>query len=167
MKTQQQIPAGLTITELSRHIDYSGERPQFRFQLQLTGPGGSAVFPYFGGILAFLNRDNAAFRHIAKNNSAIQAVLAGKRLTDSAKEKKCLETIFRFSKPDGLGLLSALVMDSEALECGFEEWCDNLGMNQDSRKDLALYEQCRAQSREFRRVVGDKMDEIRAAVEDY
>jgi hypothetical protein len=168
MKTKAKtLPQGISVTELSRWIDQSGERPRFCFQLELTGPGGSAVFPYSGGIMAFTDKVKLRFVMKMSNCPYLDDVVAGRRLKDRGVEKKALETLLGCSKPDPLGLLYSLVMDSSAADTSFEDWASEYGYDTDSRKALEIFQQCQDQTRKFRRVVGPLREKIETLVQDY
>jgi hypothetical protein len=179
--TAPNIPAAITGEVLSRHIDWSDkERPQITFQIQLSGPGGKEVFKYSGGLLAFMT--DATRKSISgpfwKNDKipvqrALQAITGchGK-VRFSPEDKKDPATLaagFLLSNavPELPGLLHCLTMDASALDVDFEEWAADLGYNPDSRKDHALYEECRSQSRRFKKCVGEHFDAIAEALQDY
>jgi hypothetical protein len=173
MKTEAKtLPQGISVTELSRWIDQSGERPQFCFQLELTGPGGSAVFPYSGGIMAFADKAKLQLAKLRARNSGesdrpLELVMQGKQLVDRKIERRALQAILDCSKPDPLGLLYCLVMDSSAADTSFEDWASEYGYDTDSRKALEIFQQCQDQTRKFRRVVGPLREKIETLVQDY
>lgn len=179
--TTPTLPAAISAEILSRHIDWSDkERPQIAFQIQLSGPGGKEVFKYSGGLLAFMT--DATRQQISgpvwKNDMlptqrALQAITSCRGKVGFSPEDKrdpatlAVEFLLRHAKPELPGLLACLVMDSSCLESDFEEWASDLGFNPDSRKDLALYEECRSQSRRFKKCVGEHFDAIAEALQDY
>lgn len=64
--------------------------------------------------------------------------------------------------PTAEGLIYCLIMDAEALDYPFGEWCDNFGYNSDSIKDRKTYDACQENGFKLRRVLGqDKIDKLR------
>ncbi len=56
-------------------------------------------------------------------------------------------------QPIAADVLYCLVLDADAIDCvTFEEWADNYGYDTDSRKAEDIYNECRKQSREMRKV---------------
>ena len=51
-------------------------------------------------------------------------------------------------------ILSCIVSDASLGDAGFEEFCDNLGMDTDSRKALASYLECQEQGAKLRTLLG-------------
>ena len=68
--------------------------------------------------------------------------------------------------PDPLTVLQCMVLDTDCGNMPFEEFCSDLGYDSDSRKALALWDQCHEQGEKFRCVAGDCMDEIRKLTAD-
>lgn len=60
-------------------------------------------------------------------------------------------------------LLYSLVLDADACDNSFEEWCSNLGYDSDSRKAFATYEACKANGK---KLIGLGVD-IAAAQEKF
>ena len=63
-------------------------------------------------------------------------------------------------------VLYALIMDAEALDYTFEDWCSNCGYDTDSRKAFATYEACKANGEKLKRIVGD-VGAAREKFQDY
>lgn len=71
-------------------------------------------------------------------------------------------------KPEAASVLHSLLMDAQGAEEPFDYWCDEYGYNQDSRKVLAIYEDCCA----IRRLINsffssEEREQLRAMLEDY
>lgn len=62
---------------------------------------------------------------------------------DKAKDKVLLENKY----PDLDSVLDCIVSDSDCLDYGFDDWCDNLGYDSDSRKAEKIYNNCIEQSK--------------------
>jgi hypothetical protein len=59
-------------------------------------------------------------------------------------------------------------MDSEAYARGFEEWADNFGLDQDSRKAEAMYNECAAIGRALAAGLSPaEIDRLREVFQDY
>ena len=52
-------------------------------------------------------------------------------------------------KPQIAGLVYSIIMDSQASNMSFAQWCDEFGMDTDSRKALATYEACQIGADKF------------------
>lgn len=59
------------------------------------------------------------------------------------------------SKPKLNQVLESLIMERDALEYSFEDWCANLGYDNDSIKAKNTYELCQKQTIEFKKFLGD------------
>jgi len=70
-----------------------------------------------------------------------------------ADHKKAVERLEVENKyPDIFGALNCFVSDSDCLEYDFEEWCDNLGFDSDSRKAEKTYKACISQTKGFKKL---------------
>ena len=66
--------------------------------------------------------------------------------------------------PDLLSLLNCLVMDSDCLNYTFDDWCDDLGYDQDSIKAKQAYDICIKQAIECKSLFD--IEEVRQYLED-
>lgn len=69
-------------------------------------------------------------------------------------------------KPTLDDVLYCLVSDAEAGEMSFDEWCDNFGYDNDSRKALAMYLQCQENAKKIKRA-GINIESERERLQDY
>lgn len=70
--------------------------------------------------------------------------------------------------PDSTNVLYSLVIDSDAFEYSFEEWCSNFGYDTDSRKAESMYNTCLEISRQLIRAIGtDGLKKLQEAFQDY
>lgn len=144
---------------VSSYIDRADpERPQFTYQIELTGPGGSHIFTYSGGVQAFLDHDQIK-RHtkvfLGGVNNNLSHFLNGRRFVDRKENEKCEDLLFKCSRPTLPGLLYCLALDAEGCkEKGFEEWAEDYGFDTDSRSAERTYHACIEQSRHFRKLMG-------------
>jgi hypothetical protein len=59
-------------------------------------------------------------------------------------------------------VISSIVMDAGSAEDTFEDWCDNLGFDSDSRKALETYMKCQEARSKFLKVFGSEfLEEVR------
>lgn len=63
-------------------------------------------------------------------------------------------------------VLHCLVMDSEASNMSFADWCSVFGYDTDSRKALATYESCQISGDKLRKI-GINTEKAREAFQDY
>jgi hypothetical protein len=71
-------------------------------------------------------------------------------------------------RPHAAGVLHSLLLDADAAEQSFASWCSELGYDTDSRKALATYEACQANSDKLCRVFDRVAREaLREALQDY
>lgn len=69
--------------------------------------------------------------------------------------------------PHPTGVLASVVLD-DTRGADFDSWCADLGMSTDSRKALAIYEQCQRQTRAAREFFGPTVfARIAEILEDY
>ena len=64
------------------------------------------------------------------------------------------------AKTTTVSLLECLQMDARCIDDGqtFEEWCADLGFNDDSISHLKIYRQCVKQTRDLKRLLGDDFE---------
>jgi hypothetical protein len=70
-------------------------------------------------------------------------------------------------EPELKSVLSSLVSDWNCGKDDFEDFCSNLGYDQDSRKAESTWKACRASGTKLEKLFGDKLELIESAVEDY
>lgn len=65
-------------------------------------------------------------------------------------------------------VLYCLILDGDAADATFEEWCDDHGYDSDSRKVLATYETCRDVGHKLQRMfTSAELAELRELFQDY
>lgn len=67
------------------------------------------------------------------------------------------------SEPTAANVLGCLLSDAISADESFEEWCDNLGFDTDSRKAERTYKVVQAQSEKLKRLLGDDFDRFSQA----
>lgn len=69
--------------------------------------------------------------------------------------------------PTAGDVLACLLSDAQAVHETFESWCSDLGLDSDSRKALATYEQCRATRTQLEYLLGKDYDSFEIAARDH
>lgn len=65
-------------------------------------------------------------------------------------------------------VLYSLIMDSDALNMDFESWCDMLGYNVDSRKDLKIYNLCIKNGQKLYSLFdNEEIEQFKQLLQDY
>ncbi len=71
-------------------------------------------------------------------------------------------------EPDSVGVIYSLIMDADAIDYQFTDWCDNYGYDSDSRKAEAIYKTCLEHAIAIRSALGEAgLSELREAFQDY
>jgi hypothetical protein len=70
--------------------------------------------------------------------------------------------------PCAADVLHSLILDSSATDMSFNDWCKELGFNNDSIKDLTTYQDCCKEGEELRKVFSRAtMAEMALTLQDY
>ena len=69
--------------------------------------------------------------------------------------------------PTVADVLSCLLLDARYGAGTFDDYCAEIGADNDSRKEYALWEQCRETETELRSFLGDDYEAFETALEDY
>lgn len=70
--------------------------------------------------------------------------------------------------PKAADVLYSLLLDSEACNESFNDWCDNFGYSNDSLKAINTYQQCCKIGEDMRKVFSpDQMATLRELLQDY
>ncbi len=70
--------------------------------------------------------------------------------------------------PKAAGVFYCLLMDGEALDQSFSDWCACYGYDEDSRKAESIYFQCCETGKNIRKCFSrDAIQELRDALQDY
>ena len=71
-------------------------------------------------------------------------------------------------QPPIAGVLYSLILDGSACHESFASWCDNFGLDTDSRKALKIYEQCQEGFDKLRKVFTTaQIEHITGLLENY
>ena len=172
MELQQAIAdLGFEVSFVHVPTEYEGFESKLRFigTVTLSAFGGHrrliGGFPYFMGIYhvpAFVNRTNARTGFI--NMESAPKIQHELRTGKTYKNGKWVD----ITPPNVADFLHCLLLDGEADNMTFEDWCDNYGYDTDSRKALAMYEECREIGMIFRTSIHrDILDELKTLLADY
>ena len=69
-------------------------------------------------------------------------------------------------EPSTFDVLHCLISDANCVADGFEWFCDSLGYNKDSIKDMRLYKACVANRNKLQRFLGDEFNNLLGLEED-
>ena len=72
-----------------------------------------------------------------------------------------------FPDPDPVSVLHSLLLDGEAANYSFSEWCDDYGMNSDSIKARDMWMQCVEHGHAIRAMLGERFDEALDIIGQY
>ncbi len=65
-------------------------------------------------------------------------------------------------------VLHSLALDSEAIEMSFNDWCDNLGYDNDSMKAFGMYQACCESAKKLNLIyTREEIKQIKEALQDY
>lgn len=78
----------------------------------------------------------------------------GRRLTTS------FWTGSAHGEPTAAGVLACLLSDGGAVDETFDEWCANLGYDEDSRKALKTFKACQRAGKNVRKLLGDDYEDF-------
>lgn len=71
-------------------------------------------------------------------------------------------------EPSIFGVLSSLILDYDCGGLSFEDFCSDLGYDEDSREDYKLWEQCKVLREEVGNVLSkDVIDNLYDIIQDY
>jgi hypothetical protein len=102
-------------------------------------------------------------RHISQGGVQI------KKNTGDHDVRAYVAMIGKYNRPDPAGFLYCMISD---MDCGeyssFQDFCDNLGYDNDSIKALETYQACQQGARKFRQVVTTaEVEKLREVLQDY
>ena len=120
------------------------------------------LFDYYTGFAHRVSTDKGSTRHDANAYDRIKNL----NLKDTADN---LALLLKRSKPTPPTLddvLHCLVMDAEAASMTFQDWCGNLGYDEDSRKALSIYHECQETYNKLVQA-GIDIDVERERLQDY
>lgn len=109
------------------------------------------------------------YKKVKKGNNFEGRFLFSSKLKKSTLESKgfvhCGDSVW-IKPPTIKDVMYSLVMDSDAIEYSFSEWCDNLGYDNDSIKAKAIYEAC---TENFKKVyrLGIDLQKAQEYFQDY
>lgn len=66
----------------------------------------------------------------------------------------------RAGEPDAKSVTDCLISDTYLGQGSFEDFCDDLGLDQDSRKAYSMWQACQKQGERVRRFLGADFDDV-------
>jgi hypothetical protein len=92
----------------------------------------------------------------------------GLRAKTPIRPWQTLEGLKRPVTPTAAAMLHCLVLDSVALNMGFDEWCSDFGYSSDSIKASKIFEACRDNSRKLARIFNsEQLEKLSELLQDY
>jgi hypothetical protein len=86
----------------------------------------------------------------------------------SVAYKKAVAANTKPDKPHAASVLHSLVLDAEAVNMSFTDWCDDYGYDSDSIKALSTYQECCKTGEAMRKMfTREQMEQLREALQDY
>lgn len=165
-QTLESLELGLTakITLQGTRSQFEDNSPMLHFSAAFTNAKGHCeVFDYFVGLgnLDWSSKKvptwaSCITRGFSENELHIVEMgtkrwqVKDKSLLASAAFKVAKVTAYT---PDPVHILHRLAMEADAQEMSFEDWCDNLGYEQDSRKAEQTYNACRSEYLRLRKLI--------------
>ena len=71
-------------------------------------------------------------------------------------------------KPSNSDIIYFLLLDSEASDYSFSDWCDNFGFDSDSISAFNIYQQCENIAKQLKKVFSrEQIKAMREALQDY
>lgn len=75
---------------------------------------------------------------------------------------------YRAKAPDAASVIHSLLLDSDAAEMSFQNWCDNYGYDSDSISAFNTYQACEKIAQDLNKVFKrSELEELRAMLEDF
>lgn len=159
------LPNNLSVRVVAKWLE--GDQIKMRLELSNADNRESRIFDYSGGILAFMPKNEAIANRIRSLlNSRVNPKLK-RCLEDEWNIQRGREMALQYAKPDPVGVLHSLIRDAECGDMAFEDFCAELGYNEDSRNDYGIWQACRETSRWLKPLLGTQFAEIQELVQDY
>lgn len=174
--TKPLIPENIKVNVLSRWIDWSDvKNPRFKYIVEVVNGSERMTTEYSGGVLAFVDRDkiknyftlvNLGIKNIVLN------IMKGTKYQYFPTDKndqatQAINFLFQHSNPKAEDVFYSLLLDNDGGEMSFKEFCDTFGYDNDSIKAEKVWRACRANSEDFKRVVGKDINVLTEIFKDY
>jgi len=155
-----------------------GEKFHFRLKLRNTETGTEMTTPYSGGCLAFMPDKQTAGTIAGREDwngqidtvrNALSRMFGPSQYRDKPKmtREQALAWMEIHAAPDLPGVLNSLLLDSDAGQQSFRDFCSDFSYDEDSRSAYNTWEQCADMAGEFRRFAGEHLGTLRDALQDY
>ena len=71
-------------------------------------------------------------------------------------------------RPTNADIMHSLLLDADAADQAFNEWCDNYGYDNDSMKAFKMYQACCEEAVNLRKTfTREQLEAMREALQDY
>ena len=163
---------GVTYTATFQPKPQAGEKhPQLHWLITLSKGKQTLSVPYSQGIGHVVGYKHRAIRTLydeEQHRQFVKTCETGK-LYKSAYSAGCDLHSGTQPAPKLEEVLYCLVSDASVLDhSSYEEWAQELGYDEDSRKGEATYRECLKQSLGLRKLIGEKaIEALREAYQDY
>jgi hypothetical protein len=161
MSTNDQIMSTLTSAGITFNITSKGvglKRDDWEcdgWMIELSHKNNTEYFDYFTGIGHRVVP--CLYKHSIMREYKGSSMLASK-----------LAAYAKPVKPEILGVLHSTIIDSEALNSSFSDWCDNFGYDTDSLKALNIYQACTENAKKIKKIINNAtMETIKELLQDY
>jgi len=109
--------------------------------------------------------EQSSIRHAIKTNKLIglkhdysyHKDFKGKSLLNFLNRDNCDLKTYKIKPPKLADIFYGLVLDSEACEMSFQDWCDNFGLDSDSIKAKKSYDQCQEIGFKVKSLLGHRL----------
>lgn len=129
--------------------------PCFEWRIEVSSKAGSWTFPFFCGLA-----------HVERRKGVRDPVPPCRKGSVAYAEWE--KRAFKPRRPSNEDILHSLILDSSAESLNFSDWCDELGMSDDSIKALNTYRECLEIGRALRKHLGrDAVEQLRIQLEDH
>jgi hypothetical protein len=142
-----------------------------------TSKGVYKAFDYYTGVGLRINvRQGSSFyspNHVVNDVELATVGIKAERGMYTAKAVRGLQGRTVNAKqwvvnPSAAGILYSLLSDMSALDTCFDDWCDNLGMDNDSLSALNLYQACCENGKKIRALFSnEQIEQLQELLQDY
>lgn len=160
-KERANIVNGFNFDQLPLKVDFVGkvddkEWPHFLWNVAITYKNGMWTFPYKCGL-----------GHVEKKPGAMPMPNPPYRKGTIAYEQWEASNT-RPKKPSNSDIMYSILLDIQAADMSFNDWCNEYGENNDSMKAFKTYQVCCEYAVFVRKAfTTEQVAEMRKALEDY
>lgn len=153
-------------------IGFNPEKEQWQYTVRL----GNQSFEYSGGLWAFASgsRDKVKRKFYANSREAdlFDKIASGRIRISKNRDDKSVQLVVaeigKHNKPEAVSVFQSLILDMDAGEMNFQDYCDEFEENNDSIAALITHQACQSNARKFLSVVSkEEITRLREALQDY